>query len=117
MTETKPYGTPLDQWNETREITFQIVNAMPDDIDINWKPHPEMNELGKLLRHSVGAIYFQIKNYLKSYNSLEIKKYLIFSRHYVFAACGTPDVIPSDTPAARKIIRNSRSIFCFCAPL
>jgi uncharacterized damage-inducible protein DinB len=65
MPETKPYGSSIDQWNETREITFQIVQSMPDDIDINWKPHPEMNELGKLLRHTVGSVYFMFNKYLK----------------------------------------------------
>ncbi|MFW9930300.1 MAG: DinB family protein [Candidatus Thorarchaeota archaeon] len=64
MSEKKPYGNLIDQWNETRAVTFQIANTIPNDVNLDWKPHPDMNELHKLMRHLVAAVYFHFKNYL-----------------------------------------------------
>lgn len=51
-------------WNETRTISKQIANNLPDD-KLSWRPHEDMKPLGDLTTHLIGSIYHMFKNYLK----------------------------------------------------
>ena len=53
--------------NDSRKITFQIAETMKSDnnFNVNFKPHPDMNEYGAVASHLILSTYQQFIHYLQ----------------------------------------------------